>query len=97
MSAEYIKITLLEDMTTMLDYGTAGVVRYWKVRKRYDNGDLSIERGSERALLWVKDVKRGLYESEPSFYIPSGLKLKLEPGYKRKWYGRYFKASESHQ
>lgn len=90
--AEYIKIWLLEDFTTMIDYGTKGATHYWKLVKEYDNGDIVVERKhSGRALLWAKDVAKGERHTEPNLSLPLGMHLGIERGYKRNWYGKYVK------
>ena len=82
---EYAKIWTLEAFTTMIDYGDAGTVRYWKVLKRHSNGDVLIERRGARAYLLHELVKDNEYHSEPSWYLPNGLHLGIEYGYRRTW------------
>lgn len=95
MSTEYMKIWLLADFTlAAIDWGEAGTSHYWKITEEYDNGDVLVERGGKRALLWKEDVEKGERHSEPNFSLPLGLHLGLERGYHRKWYGKYFKATE---
>lgn len=74
----YMKITLLQDFTTPLEAIDAGIVRYWKILKKYDNGDLLIERKGTRALIWAKEVEAGERHTEPNFSLPLGMHLGLE-------------------
>lgn len=88
---EYAKIWTIEDFITPVDYGLAGTVRYWKVLKRYEDGDVLIERRNRRALLFGDQIKNGEYHYNPTFFLPSGLHLGVEYGYRRTWYGRHVK------
>lgn len=91
MSKEYIKIWLLEDFATGYSWGDKGTTRYWKIIEEYDNGDVIVTRGSKRALLWAEDVEAGERHSKPDFHIPTGLHLGLERGYRRRWWGGFYK------
>lgn len=94
---EYMKIWLLEDFVVGpgVDWGSKGTAHFWRIIEEYEDGDLMVERGGKRALLWAADVKAGQRHSKPDFQIPIGLHLGLERGYYRKWWGKFYKPTEN--
>ena len=91
MSSRYIKIWLLEDMILSYDRGDKGATAYWKVLKEYKDGDVLIQHNGNKALLTADDLKKGERHSKANFYNINGLHLGIETGYKRKWYGKFYR------
>lgn len=89
MKPTHFKITLLENLTTFSGTTAKGEFRIWKIAFWMPHGSAIITDGRERACLSKEEIEKGERHSKPSFSIPSGLDIKIEPIYKKKKWVRF--------
>lgn len=87
-----MKLTLLNDFYALSgNEGKAGNSTYAEVINETILGSTVLKLKTGMAYMFESDVIDNIWTTKPTFGVPTGIIFEFEKGYKRNWYGRYYK------